>query len=235
MRGEESEKESGGSAAELSRGQGMARAETLVDPGPPSVTRLVFGLGNPGERYEATRHNVGKRVVEELGRRHAAAKAAREGQANVARVTLGSEDVLLATSRTFMNESGRAVQGLLARHRLQPADLLIVLDEMELPLGTLRMRPSGSAAGHNGLKSVIECVGGTEFPRLRLGVGRPPAGIDLIEHVLGRFEPEERPVTEELIRRAADAVESWIENGILTTMDRFNRPSPQPPPHGEGE
>lgn len=146
--------------------------------------------------------------------------------ANVLPITIGGEEVLLATTRTFMNDSGRAVQGLLARHRIRDlTDLLVVLDEMELPLGTLRLRPSGSDAGHNGLKSVIQSVGGTGFPRLRLGVGRPPAGVDPIEHVLARFRPDEREVMNETVQRAATAVESWLGNGILRTMDQFNRPA----------
>jgi peptidyl-tRNA hydrolase, PTH1 family len=194
------------------------------------LTKLVVGLGNPGEKFADTRHNVGSEVIAELARRHDGPKPARQGQANVVPITLSGEEVLLATTRIFMNDSGRAVQGLMARHRVRDlADLLIVLDEMELPLGTLRLRPSGSDAGHNGLKSVIQSVGGAGFPRLRLGVGRPPAGQDPIEHVLGRFRPEERAIKNEMIVRAADAVESWIENGILRTMDQFNRgPSTAP-------
>jgi PTH1 family peptidyl-tRNA hydrolase len=188
--------------------------------------KLVVGLGNPGDRYAGTRHNVGVETVAELARRHQAPKPGRQGQANVTAVANAGEEVVLATSRTFMNDSGRAVQGLLARHHLRDlGNLLVVLDEMELPLGTLRMRPRGSDAGHNGLKSVIQCVGGAEFPRLRIGVSRPPAGVDPIEHVLGRFRPEERKVMDETIRRAADAVESWVGDGIQKTMDQFNRPA----------
>ena len=172
----------------------------------------------------------------ELARRHDRPKAARQGQANVIPVTVGGQDVLLATTRTFMNDSGRAVQGLMARHRIRDlADLLIVLDEMELPLGTLRLRPSGSDAGHNGLKSVIQSVGGAGFPRLRLGVGRPPPSVDPIEHVLGRFRPEERAVMNETVLRAADAVESWVENGTLRTMDQFNRVGGSTPTDGEAK
>ena len=191
--------------------------------------KLVVGLGNPGERFRGTRHNVGTEVVAELARRHDASKPARQGQASVAPIQIMGAEVLLATTRTFMNDSGRAVQGLMARHRIRElADLLVALDEMELPLGTLRMRPSGSDAGHNGLKSVIESVGGASFPRLRIGIGRPPPGLDPIEHVLSRFRPEEREVMDATVRRAADAVESWIGNGILRTMDQFNRPASGP-------
>lgn len=162
----------------------------------------------------------------ELARRHGAPKPTRQGQANVAPITIGGQEILLATTRTFMNDSGRAVQGLIARHHLRDlSEILIVLDEMELPLGTLRLRPGGSDAGHNGLKSVIQSIGGSGFPRLRIGVGRPPLGVDPIEHVLSRLRPEERKVIDAAVSRAATAVESWVENGILKTMDRFNRPA----------
>ena len=183
----------------------------------------MVGLGNPGERYRKTRHNVGAEVIALLGHRHGAPKASRQGHANVSPATIGGEDVLLAVTRTYMNESGPVVQSLMARHRIRElADVLVIVDDMELQVGALRLRPGGSDGGHNGLKSIIRAVGGTGFPRLRVGIGRPPAGQDPIEHVLGRFSPDERALIDAAEARTADAVESWIQDGIADTMNRFN-------------
>ena len=184
-----------------------------------------MGLGNPGDRYRKTRHNVGAEAIALLGQRHGAPKASRQGHANIIPVSIDGEDVVLAVTRTNVNESGPVVQSLLARHRIRElTDVLVIVDDMELQTGALRMRPGGSDGGHNGLKSIIRAVGGTGFPRLRVGIGRPPAGQDPIEHVLGRFGPEERALIDAAETRAAEAVENWVENGTADTMNRFNGP-----------
>jgi PTH1 family peptidyl-tRNA hydrolase len=187
------------------------------------MTKLIIGLGNPGPRYRHTRHNVGFAVVSVLAERHRIAGRS-QGPAIVGSGEFGGERVILGQPTTFMNDSGRAVAQLRRKHPSIPVeDLLIVVDEMDLPIGTIRLRAKGSAGGHNGLKSVIAALGTDAFPRMRIGVGRPPLGFDPIDHVLTRFRPEEREVIDGVIETAADAVEYWIENGIEETMNRFNR------------
>ncbi len=186
------------------------------------MSKLIVGLGNPGPRYHHTRHNVGFAVVAELGRRHGV-RAVSRGAAIVGEGTIAGQRVALAEPTTMMNDSGRAVAQLRKRHNVwTPSDLLIVYDELDLPLGTVRVRSSGSAGGHNGMKSIIQAIGGQDFPRVRVGIGRPPPGQDPVEYVLGRFKPDERPIIDEAISTAADAIESWLENGIEETMNRFN-------------
>lgn len=186
------------------------------------MTKIVVGLGNPGRKYRQTRHNIGAAVVQELERRKGL-RSTRSSLATVAAAEIAGEQVVLARPRTYVNESGRAVQSLLRRSRLQQLeDLLVVVDDMELPLGTLRLRPNGSDGGHNGLRSIIEAVGSRSFPRLRIGIGRPPAGVDPIDYVLGEFGLEERETLGRAQLTAADAVEHWAEHGIAETMNRFN-------------
>jgi peptidyl-tRNA hydrolase, PTH1 family len=183
--------------------------------------KLIVGLGNPGREYEHTRHNVGFQVVEELARRYRVAlKDRRSWKARVAKIAEIGEGVLLAEPTTFMNLSGWAVREIAGFHKLPPADVLIVVDDADLPLGRLRLRTSGSAGGHNGLKSVIQELGTIEFPRLRVGVGRQ-AG-ELKSHVLGRFSIEERDRIEAAVKRAADAAELFARENILAAMNRFN-------------
>ena len=134
----------------------------------------------------------------------------------------GQVPLLLARPLTFMNLSGQAVRGLLDFHKLDQADLLVVADDVNLPLGRLRARPGGSAGGHNGLKSVAQHLGTEQFARLRVGVGRGDAGRDLADHVLARFEPDERPAIEAAVGRAADAVDAFARDGIAAVMNRFN-------------
>jgi PTH1 family peptidyl-tRNA hydrolase len=183
--------------------------------------RAVVGLGNPGSQYKGTRHNVGFEVVDELTRRWTVTLKKWKNTADVAVVR--SREVVLVEPRTFMNSSGEAVAGIMAYHRIDPADVLVVVDEVQLPLGRLRLRRSGSAGGHNGLKSVIASIG-DGFPRLRIGVGRGDVQWDLADHVLSRFVVEERPVIGSALIRAADAVEVFIDAGIEAAMNQFNAP-----------
>jgi peptidyl-tRNA hydrolase, PTH1 family len=192
---------------------------------------LILGLGNPGEEYRATRHNVGFRVVEELARRwqvpldrldcNAFAGSVRVGEA------LGvDQTVLLAKPQTYMNRSGYAARCFAERYGIDPAAVLVVYDEVNLPLGRLRLRRSGSPAGHRGLESVIENLRTAEVPRLRLGVapeeGRPPGGEDLVDFVLSPFAPGELEAVEEMVKKAADACETWVREGVEAAMGRFN-------------
>jgi peptidyl-tRNA hydrolase, PTH1 family len=186
--------------------------------------KLIVGLGNPGREHRETRHNVGFMVVEEIARRHGIGWAL--GPSQLAEVLVGkkfgAEPLMLAKPLTYMNLSGDAVAGLVRYYDIAHDDLFIVVDEAALPFGKLRARARGSAGGHNGLKSVIERLGTTEFPRLRLGVGRGDGRRDLADHVLAKFERGEQADLETLIARAADAAEMFAAEGISKVMNVYN-------------
>jgi len=186
--------------------------------------RLIVGLGNPGREYRDTRHNVGFRVVDEIARRHNLTLGMAPSQVPDAFVAkrYGANPLLLAKPLTFMNRSGDAVAALARYYDIAAGDLLVVVDEVALPFGRLRARARGSAGGHNGLKSIVDRLGTTEFPRLRLGVGRGDARRDLADHVLSTFEADERSALEEFITRAADAAEMFAVDGIGTVMNAYN-------------
>jgi PTH1 family peptidyl-tRNA hydrolase len=195
---------------------------------------VVAGLGNPGERYRRTRHNLGFRVVEGIaaGRRGAWSPAARKRR--TARVRMAGARILLLEPLTYMNLSGDAILPLVLEENLPPQRLLVVCDDIALPLGQMRLRGSGSDGGHNGLGSVIERLGTGDFPRLRLGVGPVPARVDPAEFVLAEFLPEEEPAVDGMIEAALACVEAWVAEGIERAMTRFNarRGPPGPEPGG---
>jgi PTH1 family peptidyl-tRNA hydrolase len=182
--------------------------------------KLVVGLGNPGPQYRDTRHNVGFWVVDELASRWHLGDAWRERDDALYVKQPGGQ--VLAKPLTFMNLSGFAVSRLRQFFQVEPPDVLVIVDEAALPLGRLRARARGSAGGHNGLKSVIEQLGTTEFPRLRVGVGRGDARRDLADHVLSKFDPDERDTIHAATLRAADAAEMFIADGIERVMNSFN-------------
>jgi len=181
--------------------------------------KLIVGLGNPGPKYRGTRHNIGFAVADELARRAGVEFETAPAEALMARWR--QQDTLIAKPLTFMNQSGEAVGGLIRYFRIDPADLLVVTDEVQLPLGRLRARPRGSAGGHNGLKSIIAHLG-EEFSRLRVGVGRGDARRHLADHVLAMFEHDERDEVARMTARAADAAEMFITSGIAAVMNGFN-------------
>jgi peptidyl-tRNA hydrolase, PTH1 family len=185
--------------------------------------KLVVGLGNPGRRYHDTRHNIGFAVADELARRSQAVFEHGRANALTARIGLGVASVLLVKPLTMMNLSGEAVQGLAHFYRVEPLDILVVADDVNLPLGRLRLRAGGSAGGHNGFKSIIGLLGTEEFPRLRIGVGRGDVRRELADHVLARFDADESAAVEESVARAADAVECFTAEGIEVAMNRYNR------------
>lgn len=185
------------------------------------MAHLILGLGNPGPQYADTRHNVGFRVVEELARRQGLALDHLECNARV----VHTNALLLAQPQTYMNRSGFTARCLLESHQLDPAAILVVYDEINLPLGKLRLRKSGSPAGHRGIESVIENLRTDQVPRLRLGVAPeagPPAGEDWAEFVLGPFTADEQEAVAAMILRAADACEAWLKEGAEAAMNRFN-------------
>jgi len=183
-------------------------------------TRVVIGLGNPGRKYAGTRHNFGFLVVEELARRTAAPTSKQRMKAEVTETRFGGNRLVLAMPQTYMNESGTATREIMRWYKTPPEDVLIVVDDLDLPFGQIRLRPRGSAGGHNGLKSIFQQVGTQEIPRLRVGIGR--GGGHTIGHVLSRFSPEEQAVLPTVIDRAADGVELWLEKGIIEAMNVLN-------------
>jgi PTH1 family peptidyl-tRNA hydrolase len=183
--------------------------------------KLVIGLGNPGRQYAGTRHNVGFDVLDVLAGRHGLEWESAPADALMAKWRAAA--VLLAKPLTFMNLSGHAIGELLRFYKIDLAEMLVVVDDANLELGRLRARPSGSAGGHNGLKSVISTLGTEEFARLRVGVGRGEARRDLADHVLAKFDPDERIDVAEAVGRAADAAELFVTEGMTPVMNRFNR------------
>jgi PTH1 family peptidyl-tRNA hydrolase len=184
--------------------------------------KLIVGLGNPGRRYEGTRHNVGFEVLDMVAKRHATEAAKEKFDARVAGATIGGEPVLLVWPLTFMNRSGQSVASAVGFYQLPLADVLVVCDDFNLPLGKLRFRSQGSAGGQKGLDDIISRLGSDEFARLRLGIGPVPDRWDPADYVLGRFREDERAVVEDTIARAADGVECWAGEGIEAGMNRFN-------------
>ena len=199
-----------------------------------SDTAIIVGLGNPGPRYADTRHNVGWRVLDLLARQIDIPVKERRPKAVLGTGYLDDRRVVLAKPRTFMNNSGEAVEYLLARFGGGPSNLLIIYDEMALLPGRIRLRAAGSDAGHNGIRSIIQSVGGTGFPRLRIGIGAPPPGMVAREYVLGKFAVGEEESIAGAVERASAAIRCVLEENIDAAMNRFNQdPSKQqeePPP-----
>jgi PTH1 family peptidyl-tRNA hydrolase len=185
--------------------------------------RLVVGLGNPGERYAGTRHNVAWRVLDALADRWQATDDSVAGLYAARRARVAGNPVELMEPLTFMNLTGEAVERWVHENQGPPEDLLVVSDDVYLPVGALRLRAGGSSGGHHGLQSVEAALGSRDFARLRIGVGAAESSAELREHVLEAFSPEERPMVDETVLRAADAVECWVAEGIGTAMNRFNR------------
>ena len=192
--------------------------------------KLIVGLGNPGPEYRETRHNVGFMVADALVDRWRVSDQWREKfEALLIKTTVGEEAVILAKPMTFMNLSGQAVAGLAGFYKIEPADIFVVTDDVALPVGRLRARREGGAGGHNGLKSIIQSIGTQAFPRMRVGVGRGDNRRDLADHVLGRFEADERDTVSAAVLRAADATEIFLSDGIERVMNAFNAAEKQDP------
>lgn len=187
-------------------------------------SRLIVGLGNPGREYTRTRHNAGFQLVERLADRAGAAwRAEARFRARLARGVLAGTDCWFCEPLTFMNLSGEAVGAVMRYHRLEREHLLVLVDDADLALGQLRLRPGGSAGGHHGLESVARHVGGTGYARLRLGIGRrAETARDITGHVLGTFSAEEQTIFESVLDRATDQVICWIAEGAAAAMNRFN-------------
>jgi PTH1 family peptidyl-tRNA hydrolase len=184
--------------------------------------KLVVGLGNPGRKYEGTRHNVGYMVLSELARRarHEGTKGAFQGE--VADIAINMERTLLLWPHTYMNRSGGSVLAARDFYKLKNDDVLIVCDDLHLPLGKLRFRPQGSAGGQKGLADVIRVFGTEEVPRLRIGIGEAPPGWNSADYVLARFTKQDQTVIDEAVVRGAEGVETWVRRGIQECMNQYN-------------
>jgi PTH1 family peptidyl-tRNA hydrolase len=190
--------------------------------------RLIVGLGNPGRKYRHNRHNVGFMALDQLARRNQLDFTRQQSDAIVSVGTIAGSRVVLAKPQTFMNKSGVPVAVLRRFYKVADEDLLVIFDDLDLPVGTLRIRPFGGSSGHNGMKSLIERLGTQGFPRVRIGIGRPPGRMDPARYVLKGFDKDQRPLVEQVYDRAALAVETWIEYGIESAMTEYNGSLAQP-------
>jgi PTH1 family peptidyl-tRNA hydrolase len=197
--------------------------------------KLIVGLGNPGREYAGTRHNIGFEVLDSLAVRAGWVFGAdgfdRMSRTNFDGLTLdgpvtlpggATEKALLLKPMTYMNLSGKAVQAAMAFHKLSPDDVMIVLDDMALPAGRIRIRPGGSHGGHNGLRDIERALGTSQYPRLRIGIDSPPGRVPWRDYVLQKFTTEQRRATDPAVGRAVDALLTWMESGVTTAMNRFN-------------
>jgi len=182
--------------------------------------KVIVGLGNPGKKYSETRHNIGFKVLEEVARRHGVQKEESRFDALIGHISLNGQKILLVKPLTYMNLSGKAVQPLLHWYKVDLADLIVVYDDMDLAVGSLRLRAEGGSGGHKGLTSIIERLGSREFSRLRLGIGRP--ADDTIDWVLGTFSPDEKDQVAAMIAGAGDRLEYWADQGIVKAMNEYN-------------
>jgi peptidyl-tRNA hydrolase, PTH1 family len=187
-----------------------------------SADLLVVGLGNPGEEYGKTRHNVGAEVVEILARRHGGKLRKQKERSLTDEVNVGGKRMALAIPLTYMNLSGEAVAPLVRRYGIEPAQLVVVQDEMDFELGRLQVKNGGGLAGHNGLKSIVAHLHTQDFVRIRIGIGKPPGSRQGADHVLRRFSKAERQEIDVTLEEAADAVELILAEGVEVAMNRFN-------------
>jgi len=187
----------------------------------PTHIKLIVGLGNPTQRYAHNRHNVGFMIVERFAHAHGWRFARKRFNAEIAEGAVDGVRVMLAKPQTFMNDSGEAIGKLFAFYKIAPHDLMVVYDDLDLPQGKLRIRSKGSAGGHHGMESIIARIGTSDFPRLRIGIGRPNPADD-IDHVLSDFSGDERELMDETFARAVDAIAVWATQGINRAMNEFN-------------
>ena len=200
----------------------LFRRRKYEEPSDTEDLHLVVGLGNPGGKYADTRHNVGFAIAERLADENGISIRSSKQRAETGRGKVGNVPAVIALPVTYMNESGNAVSRLLAYYHIPVERLLVIADEMDLPFGTLRMRPRGSAAGHNGLRSIEQAIGTDDFARLRFGIGRPAARHG-VPHVLGRFSEQETERLPDLVETAARAVAAALNEGLEKAMNEFNR------------
>lgn len=184
---------------------------------------LVVGLGNPGSEYAGTRHNAGFMVVQRLGQRWNLKFERRACSSRLTETRRGRTKIILALPQTFMNQSGLAVQSLLSTYKIKPENLLVIYDDLDLPLGEIRIRPQGSPGSHRGMKSIVEVLGTTLFPRVRLGIGPRPESVEAADYVLSQFSVDEKPKIKEAVEKACQAIEMIVAGRLAEAMNTFNR------------
>ncbi len=184
--------------------------------------KLIVGLGNPGSQFENTRHNIGFKVIDELSRRWNAPLTQSKFKGIYTIAHRPKEKVILLKPLTYMNLSGETIGALMDYYEMEIEDLVVIYDDLDLPLGKIRLRQKGSAGGHNGIKSTIAHVGTQTFNRIRIGIDRPTNGMSVPDYVLSRFTTIEQPDLTEAVQRSADACESWLEKPFLEVMNHFN-------------
>jgi len=183
---------------------------------------LIVGLGNPGREYAGNRHNVGFDCVDLLAGKHGIALSKSQHKARLGTGQVAGRRAILAEPQTYVNSSGEAVGAVARYYKVAPEDVLVIYDDLDLPQGTIRLRPGGSSGGHNGIKSIIEHLGTQAFPRVRIGIGRPPGRMEPKDYVLQDFSAAEREGMAEVYDRVVDAVETFIREGIREAMNRYN-------------
>ncbi|ABO48659.1 peptidyl-tRNA hydrolase [Desulforamulus reducens MI-1] len=183
--------------------------------------KLIVGLGNPGTEYAKTRHNIGFMVIDRLADESRVSTEKNQHKAQICQITIGSEKVILAKPQTYMNLSGQSVVALMNWYKLSPDELFVITDDMDLPPGVLRIRKNGSAGGQRGLKNIIELLGTQQFPRMRVGIGRPEHGA--VDHVLGKISEAEAELINPAIQTAVEAVKVWVLEGTQAAMNKFNQ------------
>lgn len=185
--------------------------------------KLIVGLGNPGAKYADTRHNIGFHVIDELAHRYQSPLTEAKHKGVYSVIRKGSEKAILLKPLTYMNLSGESIGEVMRYYQLEPSDLLVIYDDLDLPAGKIRLRQKGSAGGHNGIKSTIAHIGTQEFNRIRIGIDRPKSPIKVADYVLGKFTSDEQQQMKEAVSRSADACEQWMEKSFLEVMNDFNK------------
>ena len=186
--------------------------------------KLIIGLGNPGSDYANTRHNIGFRCVNHFAKAHGISVDTLNSKAKVGRGKVEGQGVVLAKPRTYMNASGKSVLLLVKKYEVPLEDLVVIHDDLDLPLGKIRLRPGGGSGGHKGLDSIISCLGTQEFPRMRVGIDRPLEAReeDIVQYVLGAFEPEERETITQTIPKVTGVLNCFLAEGIVSAMNKYN-------------
>lgn len=186
---------------------------------------LIAGLGNPGKEYSSSRHNIGFRVIDEISKRLGISLKKKSFRSRFAEALLDGKKLILLKPQTYMNLSGDAVSNVVQFFKILPKELIVVYDEIDLPLGNIKIKTGGGSAGHKGVQSIINCLGDCGFVRVRVGIGKPIQKSEIIGHVLSGFEKEETKIMEDMVVRAADAVLEIILRGLESAMNKFNRKS----------
>jgi PTH1 family peptidyl-tRNA hydrolase len=189
------------------------------------ATKIIVGLGNPGKEYASNRHNVGYQVVNLVAKSFGLTFDKRQAKARLAQGSIGGQRVILVKPRVFMNESGGPVVRVARFYKVEPTDMLVIFDDLDLPIGRIRLRPQGGTGGHKGMASIIKHLGNGDFPRLRVGIDRPPGRMDPAAYVLQDFSAEQEEDMAEVRERTVVAVETWLTQGIEAAMNEFNSPA----------